>query len=133
MIIKASPDKEKARSMIKLVENRMNFVNSIIDPEFATIIAENYYEIIKELASAIILLDGFKAIGEFAHKELFNKLTEYKEIEGFEISLINDLRIKRNKSCYEGKKIEYSYIENKSKDLKTIIEKLREMLNKKLE
>ncbi|OYT32193.1 hypothetical protein B6U93_02415 [Candidatus Woesearchaeota archaeon ex4484_78] len=132
MIIKISPDKEKAKSMMRLAENRINFIRSITDPEFATIIAENYYEIIKELASAILLLDGFKAIGEFAHKELFEKLSEYNEIEGFEINLMNDLRIKRNKSCYEGKKIEYSYIENKSKDLKKIIKKLKEMLNKKM-
>jgi hypothetical protein len=133
MIIKISPDKEKARSMIKLIDDRMKFINSINNPEFSTIIAENYYEIVKELASAIILLDGFKAIGEFAHKELFEFLSKYKDFEEFEIALMDDLRIKRNKSCYEGKKIEYSYIENKGRDLKRIIGKLKLLLNKKLE
>lgn len=132
MRIKVTPDKEKAKSIMKLIENRIDFVNSIDKAKFPTIIAENYYEIIKELATSILLLDGFKIIGESAHKELIEYLSEYKKIEEYEIRIIDDLRIKRNKSCYEGKKIELGYLENKKAMLIKIIEKLKGMLNKRV-
>lgn len=133
MIIKVTPDKERVKSMITLIENRIDFVKTINESSFSTIAAEHYYEIIKELTASILLLDGIKAIGETAHKELIESLAKYKEIEEHEIKTIDDLRIKRNKSCYEGKKIDASYLENKKAKLITIIEKLKSMLNKKID
>ncbi len=132
MIIKVIPDKEKVKSMIKLVEKREEFVSSIDEIKFPTNAAENYYEIIKELAAAIFLLDGFKATGESAHKEIINSLAKYKEFDESEISILDDLRITRNKSSYEGKQVEISYIENKKDKLLSIITKLKGLLNKKL-
>ena len=102
MIIKVTPDRERAKSMLNMVIDRKNFVSSIDSQKFPTIAAENYYEIIKELAAAILLLNGVKAMGESAHKETIDALSEYKEVEEWELKLMNDLRIKRNESSYEG-------------------------------
>lgn len=132
MIIKVTPDKERVKSMIKLIENRLDFVKTINEASFSTIAAEHYYEIIKELAASILLLDGIKTIGETAHKELIESLAKYKEMEEYELKIINDLRIKRNKSYYEGKKIDSSYLENKKAPLIKIIGKLKTLLNKKI-
>ena len=132
MIIKISPDKEKAKSILKMTEEREKFLSAIDAGRFATIAAENYYEIIKELATAVFLIEGFKAVGEYAHKELINNLSNYKEFESWEIEVMNDLRIKRNKSSYEGKQIEPVYLENKKEALAKIIIKLKSLLNKKL-
>ena len=132
MIIKISPDKEKAKSILKMTEEREKFLSAIDAGRFATIAAENYYEIIKELATAVFLIEGFKAVGEYAHKELINNLSNYKEFESWEIEVMNDLRIKRNKSSYEGKQIEPVYLENKKEALAKIIKKLKSLLNKKL-
>jgi len=93
---------------------------------------ENYYEIIKELAAAILLLDGIKATGESVHKETIDALSEYRQIEEWEINLIDDLRLKRNKSSYEGKQINISYLENKKDKIIQIIEKLENLLRRKL-
>jgi hypothetical protein len=133
MIIKITPDKEKAKSMFELIKDREKFVcSSNVNEISSTIIAENYYEIIKELVSVIALLDGFKATGENAHKELIEYISNYKELSEDEVFLMNDLRIKRNKSCYEGKKIEKDYLENKKVKLLSIIQKLKALVTKKL-
>jgi len=132
MIIKVTPDLEKAKSMLRLIKNRKEFVSSIDSTKFPTNAAENYYEIIKELVTAVLLLNGIKAIGEYAHKEMVEELSKYKELDELEINLINDLRIKRNKSSYEGKEIENSYLKNKKDKLLNIIKKLEIMLNKKI-
>ena len=132
MIIKVAPDKEKAKSMSELIKDREKFVFSANISEISpTIIAENYYEIIKELASILALLDGFKATGESAHKELIRYMANYKEFSEEEIILADDLRIKRNKSCYEGKRIDESYLPNKKEKLLLIIDKLKILIASK--
>ncbi|MBU0535787.1 MAG: hypothetical protein KKE20_02395 [Nanoarchaeota archaeon] len=133
MIIKVTPDKEKAKSMLKLIRSRKEFASSIDSMRFPTNAAESHYEIIKELAAAILLLEGLKAVGEYAHKEMIEWLSKYKEVEGWEIRLMNDLRIKRNKSSYEGKEIDISYMENKKDQIALIIEKLENLLVNKLD
>lgn len=132
MIIKISPDKERARSILEMAKNRENFVSSTDSSKFPTIVAESYYEIIKELATALLLLDGFKAIGENAHKETIDSLSKYKEIEPWKIELMNDLRIKRNKSSYEGKQIETGYLENKKEKFILIIDTLKRVIERKV-
>lgn len=132
MIIKVTPDKEKVESMLKLIRNREEFVSSIDIEKFSTIATENYYEIIKELATAVLLLDGFKTTGENAHKELIDYLSNYNELSEYEISSINDLRIKRNKSSYEGKSIDKEYLRNRKDKLLIIIDKLKKLIKSRL-
>ncbi len=131
MIIKITPDKEKAKSMLNLIENREKFLPLINIKEFSTIAAEHYYEIIKELVSIFLMLNGTKTTGENAHKEMIEELAKYQEFSQWEISLLDDLRIKRNKSYYEGKQIMPIYLETNKEKLKTIIKKLKSLTNKK--
>lgn len=133
MIIKISPDKEKAKSILQMAKSRERSFKELEKIKtFPTIIAENYYEIIKELCTAIVLVDGYKFVGERAHKELIDFMSEYKAFEKFEMEIIQDLRIRRNKSSYEGKPFESVYLENKKESLLKIIDKLKKILEKKL-
>jgi len=132
MIIKTTLDKEKVKSILNLSNEREKFVYSIDHKKFSTNAAENYYEIIKELASALLLLNGLKSIGEYAHKDLIDYLINYKEFSEQEIIFINDLRIKRNNSSYEGKKIDPIYLINNKKKILEIIEKLKVTINREL-
>ncbi|MEK6824031.1 MAG: hypothetical protein AABY06_03265 [Nanoarchaeota archaeon] len=132
MIIKTAPDKEKVKSILNLLKEREDFVKSINHEKFSTNVTENYYEIIKELASALILLDGLKVIGEYAHKDLIDYLLNYKEFSQKDIFFMNDLRIKRNNSFYEGKKIDSIYLKDHKTDMLEIIKKLKETISKKL-
>ncbi len=132
MIIKVIPDKEKTKSILILVKERESFVSTIDSEKFPTNAAENYYEIVKELATGLILLDGFKTIGDSAHKELIDKLRDYDEFTEEEIIFLNDLRIKRNNSSYDGKKIDPSYLKNNKAMILEIIEKLKSTILKNL-
>ena len=124
MIKKVFPDKEKVKSMLKLIEEREKFLQKS-DIKFPTIIAETYYEIIKELILALLLTRGLKPIGENAHREMIENLSKFKFLE-HEIFSLQDLRQRRNKSMYEGKQIDGTYIENNKADLILIIKKLKE-------
>ncbi len=132
MIINVSVDKEKVKSMISMTETRERFIKKAEYKQFPTIIAENYYEIIKEIGTAILLLDGKKAIGDYAHKEIIEQLKTNDYIDELESRVIDDLRIKRNKSQYEGKQFELVYIENNEKRLLLIIQKLKKIIDKKV-
>ena len=133
MKIKISPDKEKAESILKICSNREATLKDLKKMDFPTIIAENYYEIIKELITAIFLVDGIKTIGEYAHKEMIQNLNNYNLFSHEEIKIIDDLRIRRNKSSYEGKPFEKIYLENNEKNLLEIITKLKGLVKKKLD
>jgi len=56
----------------------------------------------------------------------------YKTFQEWEIRLADDLRIKRNKSSYEGKQIERVYLENNKEKLISIINKLKGLIKEKL-
>jgi len=132
MIIKVKPDIKKVSSILDLVKNREDSLLFLDSEKFSTIICEFYYEIIKELSSALILLDGFKSIGENSHKDLIDFLSNYKEISEREIILIHDLRVKRNKSSYEGKEIDGFYLKSHKNSLLEIIKRLKSLINKKI-
>ena len=123
MIKKVFKDREKVKSMLKLVEEREKFLK--LDIEFTTIKVESYYEVIKELSIALLLLNELKAVGENAHKETIDYLKNFKEFSNSDISVLQDLRGKRNKSMYEGKQIDPSYLKNKEDEIKKIIDKLK--------
>ena len=80
----------------------------------------------------MLLLDGLKTSGENAHKEVIDNLLNYKEFNDKDVILLNDLRVKRNKSSYEGKKIENGYLEAREKFFAEIIDKMKFLINKRL-
>ena len=132
MIIKVKPDLKKAESLVKMAESRIKSVSLLDARQFSTIVAEMYYEIIKEFSSALILIDGFKSVGENSHRDLFDFLSTYKLFSEDEIIFIHDLRVKRNRSSYEGRDIEYSYLKLKQNKINKIIKDLKEIINNKL-
>ncbi len=132
MIIRVTPDKEKVKSILRLIKEREEFTSSIDYKKFSTNASENYYEIIKELANALLLLDGLKTTGEYARKDLIDYLINYKEFTESDILFMNDLRVKRNNSAYDGKKIDPSYLINNKKRILELIERLKKAIKKKL-
>jgi hypothetical protein len=133
MIIKVQIDTEKAKSIYQMTKEREEFIKTLeINDKSATVIAENYYEIIKELGTILLLLDGLKAAGEYAHKEIIEYLEQNRVIDSFEASISQDLRVKRNYSSYEGKRISKEYLVEKKKSLLDITKKLRTAVEKKL-
>ncbi len=58
MIINITPDKEKAKSILEIIQIRENTLKKLNKNQDSTTIAEIYYEIIKELQTAILLIKG---------------------------------------------------------------------------
>ena len=132
-LIKINPDKEKAKSILKMVETTLNMIKTIDKTKFPSNVAKEYYEVIRELISVVLLLDGYKTIGEGAHKAMVEYLeSNYKDFGSSEIFLMDDLRIVRNKIAYDGFFVKESYINRKIKSIQEIILKLKSLVNEKI-
>lgn len=128
-LIKITPDKEKAiniSKMVSLIEERIKTQDR---KKMAALIIADYYEIIKELITAILLTDGYKTL---SHKDLIDYLKEeHSDFTAHEISNLDDLRILRNRVAYEGFFIEPSYLNRNELLFKTIIQKLKNLVVEK--
>ena len=132
-LIKVTPDKEKAKSMLKMIKTTIDMLTYLDIVKFSSNITKEYYDVLRELMSIILLLDGYKVYGEEAHKKTIEYIEiKYKTITEAEINLLNDLRIKRNKISYDGFFIEPEYIKNKLERIKKIIIKLEKIISLKL-
>jgi len=132
-LIKITPDKEKARSISKMVETSLEMIKTIDISKFPSNVTKEYYDVLRELISIILLLDGYKTYGEGAHKRMIEYLEEnYKGFRTDEIILIDELRITRNKIAYDGFFVQADYIQRKKDDIEKIIKKIKEIIQKKL-
>lgn len=127
---------EKVRSIFSMAENTEKYIKEIIIKmgigENQSVLVREYYEIIRELASAVLLSKGFNAVGENAHKEIIDYLSNLKEFSLEEIFEMQELRTRRDKNSYEGKPIKSPYLENKKEKFELIIRKLKDIIKKKL-
>ena len=126
--VRVTPDKEKAKSIMKMVETTLQMIEAIDAERFPSNIVKEYYDVIRELMTTILLLDGFKTYGEGAHKKLIDYLSEnYSQFTGHELSFLNELRITRNRISYNGFFISEDYPGRKRKDILGIISKLKKI------
>lgn len=85
-LIKVTPDKEKAKSILKMVETTIEMITVIDSTKFSSNITKEYYDVIRELISVVLLLDGYKTYGEGAHKKLIEYLqTKNRGFSEYEI------------------------------------------------
>lgn len=86
-----------------------------------------------EIVNAILLLDGYKAYGEYAHKNAIDFLkTKYKQLKMEDIETINSLRIIRNKISYDGFFVRKEFVKDNENNFKDAIAKLKRILKEKL-
>lgn len=129
-VSKQRPDFEKARSLLKLVELRESKLSLFQLPTDTTLLTEAYYEIVKELITAIMNCDGWKTT---SHELLVGYLAKsYLEFSAAEITLIDQLRSIRNDIAYRGIMINPEYLTRNQHAITKIIQKLRQTLNLRL-
>ncbi len=132
-LVKITPDKTKAKSILKMAETTLEMVKTIDENMFPSNLTKEYYDIIRELISAVLLLNGYKTYGEGAHKKIIEYLEKnYKQFSGYEISAIDELRIVRNRISYDGFFVQADYIKRKKDVIEKIINKLREIIKNSL-
>ncbi len=118
-IFKISKNEIRANSLIEMAKERFDDIKKDSKPYK---IIEEYYEITKELITALMYKEGYKTL---SHKALVMYLEEkYKEFDRSEIVLIDGLRKLRNNILYYGQKVEKEYLVNNEKDIVNIIKKL---------
>lgn len=131
-LIRITPNKEKAQSMLKMVETTIEMIKTISQQRFPSNILKDYYDVVRELLSIIVLLDGYKTTGEGAHKKLIEYIEKkYKQITKGEIISIDGLRILRNKIVYDGFFITEEYLARKIPEIEQTIIKLKEIIKEK--
>lgn len=131
-IVKITPNKEKAKSLLKMVETTLAMIKDINADKFSSNVIKEYYEVLRELMTSLLLLDGYKTMGEGAHKSLIEYINKNYDFTGYEISLLDDLRILRNKIAYDGFFVKKDYLDRKKKDILKIISVFKEIIKKRL-
>ena len=125
------PNAEEARSLLNVAEKRMSFISSAGNRrKFPSLIVEGYYEVIKELVTALMSLRGFKS---YSHECLTGFLREFhSEFSAEELVLIDQMRKIRNDINYRGAFLEYSYLEMNEDAITGIISKAGYKVKKEL-
>ena len=133
-LIKITPNTERAKHILKIAEMTKERLKLTDTKEYVTLTTKDYYDVIKELMTAIALLDGYKTEGEGAHKILIEYIgIKYKEIATHEIKTVEDMREKRNKTYYEGILLPEDYLEKRRENINSTINKLKQILKNKIE
>ena len=85
-IRRVSSDKEMARSILKMAKTRKDLAKLLENKrELSSILIETYYEIIKELISGIMAVDGYKTL---SHEALVAYLErDYPKFSDSQISI----------------------------------------------
>lgn len=123
-------DREKISSILKMCNVRLKVLKQIkLDEETASVIAEDYYEIIKELLTALLLLSRLKSSNHECLISFFKQ--NYPEKE-YETGMIYELKGIRNRINYEGLFIEKSYVEKNRLEFEHIIKFLGKEIEEKL-
>ncbi len=129
-VSKIRPDNEKAKALLKMTELHEKRAQITPLPDMATLLVEEYYEIVKELITAITSCDGWKTT---SHELLVGYLAKfYREFTTAEIALIDQLRQMRNDIDYRGIMINPEYVERNQVAIIDVIAKLKDVTNKRI-
>jgi len=128
-IFKISKDKERAEDLFEMAKERLELLK-LIPKDKAYKIIEEYYEIIKELLTAIMYIDGCKTLSHIKLIEYFS--SNYKELDENQIKLIDTSRKFRIGIVYYGRKISQEFLINNEDEIKNIISILMKLVRGKL-
>ena len=127
-IFRITKDMERAGDLLEMAKERIDMIK-ILPRDKPYKFVEEYYEIIKELLTALMYLDGYKIL---SHKKLIEYFADNNEIEHSEIKLVDSLRKFRNDIMYYGKKISQDFLTNNENEINRIIKMLVNLTEKKL-
>lgn len=125
-IIKVDKDSEKIKSIIRMCDIRLKIVKQIkINQETASVIAYDYYEIIKELLTALLLKNRLKSDNHECLISFFKQ--NFPEYE-YETKIIHQLKDVRNRVSYDGIFVKKEYVETNKLEFQHIIYLLKKLL-----
>ena len=123
---KIRSDNDRALEIIKMAELRHSFWNlHKFDKKYASIVVEGYYEIIKELLTALFYVKGFKSSNHECLIAFFKE--HYPELD-YEAEIIYQFKNVRNDIAYRGFFVNQEYLELNKLEFEHIIRVLREIV-----
>ncbi len=127
---KVRPDREMAKSILKMIEIRMKALELKNKEEFASLVVEDYYEIIKEAITALMAVEGYKTL---SHEVLIGYLKEFfPQFSDSEIALVDHFRQLRNKIAYRGFFVTPDFVERNEERIKEVALKLIQILKERV-
>jgi len=83
-----------------MIETRMRMMEVVSREDFASLVVEGYYEVVKETLTALMALDGYKTL---SYEVLVGYLKEFfPQFSESEVLLVDRLRQLRNRISYMG-------------------------------
>jgi uncharacterized protein (UPF0332 family) len=120
------PDQEKIASIRKMCDIRLKVTKNIgLDEETASIIATDYYEVLKELLVALLLKNGLKSDNHECLISFFkHNFPQYE----YEAQIMHALKNVRNRVSYDGIFVKEEYINSNKLEFEHIIKLLHGIL-----
>lgn len=128
-VFKITNDIDKAKALFEMSKDRFEDISLIPKGKYYRII-ETYYEIIKELLTSLMYIDGYKTLSHVKLIEYFS--VNYSDLDEKQIKLIDRLRRLRIDIVYYGKQVKEEFILNNEDDIKEIIDVLIGVVEKRL-
>lgn len=119
-------DIDKIKSIIKMSELELKIISKIeINNDTASKLSKDYYEIIKELLTALLLAHGMKSSNHECLISFFkHNFPQYE----FEAKIMHELKNIRNRVSYDGCFIEGGYISRNMVEFTHIIGLLKNLI-----
>lgn len=129
-VYRREKDIGEAKSLLRMAKVRKeDNERREIDEDNVPLIVETYWEITKQLITALLNLDGYKS---YSQECLLSYLEEFYEFTEKELHLMNQLRKLRNDIDYRGKFLDRDYLQRNEEKIEKIISKLQELVENKL-
>lgn len=124
--VKKNP--EQARSLIELAKRRFESIEKRMDYEYPQLLIEDYYEIMKELMSALLAIHGYKS---YSHECLISFIRQFypDTLTQFQLRFLDDLRKLRSDILYRGREIADDYLDRNLSEIERILELLFEKVD----
>lgn len=127
-ITNVEPDINKIKSILIMVSVRLGFLQKQKPTEReASLLVEDYYEIIKELLIALLLKNGLKSDNHECLIAFFKE--NYPDYE-YETNVIHELKNIRNRIDYDGIFVEKAYLDRNKLEFEHIIKLLQKLIEK---
>ncbi|MFH1790289.1 MAG: hypothetical protein ABH832_04465 [bacterium] len=124
LVVKKSEDSSVASGLLSLANMRFEEVENLKN---VTLKVEAYYEVIRELLTALISNAGYKS---YSHECLISFLKEHNKesFDDSEIHLIDQMRLIRNDIVYRGDFVDEDFLERNKEKILMIISKLKRLI-----
>lgn len=127
--VKENPD--QARSLLQLANRRLKSIERRRKDEFPQLLLESYYEAIKELICALLVLHGYKS---YSHECLISFMVEFYPVAltDMQIRFLDNMRKLRSDIQYRGRNIAEDYLVRNLSTIEEIINILHVTVEKEV-